>query len=342
MFVALDTTFAALADVARPFIQETISETPPTLDAATDDAAAIRPVPRQQRDAVHRPAARASQALADDGADDRRRRSRPGPRRCATRRRSTAQLRADRRGAARASTTTPASATGLDRLTQTVDILGPTLRFIAPAQTVCNYGDAAVPQRSPALLSQGDGGRHLAAVHRLRAARRAQQRGQPVAAAPANGGGDDRATSSTQPVPEHRRAGPDRASARPATSPTPVGQQVIGNVPGNQGTVTDDQPGARPRRAADEAPCEAQRRAARPRAAAPRRPRSGAAATAARAVDLRRCWSWSCSRSLSYLAFTKELPVHRARATSSRRPSRTPRPCARPRRCGSPASTSAR
>ena len=32
MFVALDSTFGAFAGVARPFIQETISETPPTLD----------------------------------------------------------------------------------------------------------------------------------------------------------------------------------------------------------------------------------------------------------------------------------------------------------------------
>ena len=34
LFVYLDTTFTALARVARPFIQETISETPPTLDVA--------------------------------------------------------------------------------------------------------------------------------------------------------------------------------------------------------------------------------------------------------------------------------------------------------------------
>ena len=32
MFVVLDTTFGALASVARPFIQDTISETPPTFD----------------------------------------------------------------------------------------------------------------------------------------------------------------------------------------------------------------------------------------------------------------------------------------------------------------------
>ena len=34
LFVVLDTTFGALASVSRPFIQETITETPPTLDVA--------------------------------------------------------------------------------------------------------------------------------------------------------------------------------------------------------------------------------------------------------------------------------------------------------------------
>ena len=43
LFVALDRTFAAFARVSRPFIQETISKGPPTLDAATDDLPALRP-----------------------------------------------------------------------------------------------------------------------------------------------------------------------------------------------------------------------------------------------------------------------------------------------------------
>src|SRR4029078_9148082 len=42
MFVSLDTTFNALDAVARPFIQETITRTPATLDAVTTDAPEIR------------------------------------------------------------------------------------------------------------------------------------------------------------------------------------------------------------------------------------------------------------------------------------------------------------
>ena len=43
MFVALDRTFAAFARVSRPYIQETISKGPETLDTATDDLPALRP-----------------------------------------------------------------------------------------------------------------------------------------------------------------------------------------------------------------------------------------------------------------------------------------------------------
>ena len=43
------------------------------------------------------------------------------------------------------------------------------------------------------------------------------------------------------PYPNTASPGQDPASARPATSPTSPNQVVIGNVPGNQGTVTEGQ-----------------------------------------------------------------------------------------------------
>ena len=43
MFVALDRTFAAFARVSRPYIQETIEKSPPTLDEVNADLPAIRP-----------------------------------------------------------------------------------------------------------------------------------------------------------------------------------------------------------------------------------------------------------------------------------------------------------
>ena len=43
LFVALDRTFAAFARVSRPYIQETIEKSPPTLDTANADLPAMRP-----------------------------------------------------------------------------------------------------------------------------------------------------------------------------------------------------------------------------------------------------------------------------------------------------------
>ena len=43
MFRALDTTFAAFARVSRPYIQETIEKSPPTLDEVNADLPALRP-----------------------------------------------------------------------------------------------------------------------------------------------------------------------------------------------------------------------------------------------------------------------------------------------------------
>jgi virulence factor Mce-like protein len=43
MFRALDTTFAAFARVSRPYIQETIEKSPPTLDEVNADLPAVRP-----------------------------------------------------------------------------------------------------------------------------------------------------------------------------------------------------------------------------------------------------------------------------------------------------------
>ncbi len=43
MFVALDRTFAAFASVSRPYIQETIEKSPPTLDEVNADLPALRP-----------------------------------------------------------------------------------------------------------------------------------------------------------------------------------------------------------------------------------------------------------------------------------------------------------
>ena len=52
LFADLDTTFAAFARVARPFIQESISRSPAAEDTAIATLPTIRPVPRQHDEAL--------------------------------------------------------------------------------------------------------------------------------------------------------------------------------------------------------------------------------------------------------------------------------------------------
>ncbi len=136
LFVALDRTFAAFARVSRPYIQETIEKGPGTLDAVNADLPAVRPFFRDSArfftalkpgakalgetspviaEALHAgvPALNSSPVLN----------SQLPP---------TAQALVDFQNA-------PGVFNGLDLLTDTNDLLKPSLRFIAPAQTSCNY-----------------------------------------------------------------------------------------------------------------------------------------------------------------------------------------------------------
>lgn len=136
MFVALDRTFAAFARVSRPFIQETIVKGPPTLDAVTADLPALRP--------FFRDAGRFFTAL------------RPGAKALGeTSPTINAAFRAgipalNRSPILFAQLTPTAEAlldfqadpgvfNGLDLLIDTNEVLDPAIKYIAPAQTTCNY-----------------------------------------------------------------------------------------------------------------------------------------------------------------------------------------------------------
>jgi virulence factor Mce-like protein len=136
LFVALDRTFAAFARVSRPYIQETIEKGPPTLDAVNADLPAVRPFFRSSArfftalkpgakalgetspviaDALHAgvPALNASPVLNNQLPP-------------------TAE-------ALLAFQDAPGVFNGLDLLIDTNNLLKPALRYIAPAQTECNY-----------------------------------------------------------------------------------------------------------------------------------------------------------------------------------------------------------
>jgi ABC-type transporter Mla subunit MlaD len=136
MFVALDRTFAAFARVSRPYIQETIEKSPPTLDTANADLPAINPFLHDSERffAAFQPGAK---ALAETSPVIAEALHAGVPVLNATpvinnQLQPTAE-------ALLAFQQSPGVFNGLNLLTDTNRILKPSLKFIAPAQTTCNY-----------------------------------------------------------------------------------------------------------------------------------------------------------------------------------------------------------
>ena len=224
----------ALARVARPFIQDSISERRRRRSTrAITDFPQPAPVPGQQRGALPR------------AAPGRRRAARPPRRTSPTRSRSARPrcaatppfnhrldagcfeaLRALRRGpAGRRSASNDLTEHGERSL-------NPTLAYLTPAQTVCNYvtlwfrNVASAAQRGRRATAPGS------ASSSSPRRRGPNNEGGP-SSAPANGADRPGQLPALQPVPEHRvaRAAEGvRGRQRAATSP---GKTVIGNPPGH-------------------------------------------------------------------------------------------------------------
>jgi ABC-type transporter Mla subunit MlaD len=161
MFVALDRTFAAFARVSRPFIQETIVKGPPTLESVTADLPALRP--------FFRDAGRFFTAL------------KPGARALGeTSPTINAAFRAgipalNRSPALFAQLTPTAEAlldfqsdpgvfNGLDLLIDTNEVLDPEIKYIAPAQTTCNYLSLLFRNLADAFSESNGNGNWLSAI----------------------------------------------------------------------------------------------------------------------------------------------------------------------------------
>ena len=231
---ALDTTFAALARVARPSIQESISRTPPTLDTASATLPTIRTFLHDSGElfADLEPATRALVGAAPDlaaalvaGV--------PALRRAPA---LNAQL-APTAEALVAFGDDPRVGPGLRFIAQTAAILDPPLRFITPAQTVCNYATLALGNTA-SLTSAGDGIGTWQRFIVLKPAEGPNSEGSP-ASAPANG--PDRANYlHVNPYPNTAAPGQTR-ECEAGNEGYRAGRTVIGNVPGAQGTSTRGQ-----------------------------------------------------------------------------------------------------
>jgi phospholipid/cholesterol/gamma-HCH transport system substrate-binding protein len=236
MFVALDRTFAAFARVARPYIQETISKGPETLDSVTADLPALRPFFRDSARffTALRPGAK---ALADTS-----------PTIAAALRAGVPALNASPTLNAQISPTAdallafqqaPGVFNGLDLLIDFNEVLNPAIRFIAPAQTTCNY--LTIAFRNLANASGEDNGRGgwFNAIA-FQPAEGPNSEGGP-ASAPANSSALSRLNHlHSNPYPNTAAPGQPR-ECEAGNERYEVGVTRIGNTPRNDGIKTAGQ-----------------------------------------------------------------------------------------------------
>jgi hypothetical protein len=236
MFVDLDTTLQAFADVARPYLQDTISLTPGTLQTAAETLPRIRPFLVNSRGlfADLEPGTRALAASSGD-IESALRVGTPVLRASPILNKQLAPTAAS----LRRFNDSDDVRTGIRRLTDLTDELGPTLRFIAPAQSVCNYATLLL-RNAASLASTGNDLGNFQRANALSNPSGKNNEGSP-STKPANGGGGDPANFlHVNPYPNTASPGQPRECEAGNETYIP-GKQVIGNLPGNQGTATEDQ-----------------------------------------------------------------------------------------------------
>jgi ABC-type transporter Mla subunit MlaD len=243
LFVNLDVSFSALASIARPFLQETITEGPRSEAVAIRDFPIQRPFIRNNTAFFRelRPGVAVLPHAAPILADAFQQGTDVLPR--------TIQMNrdlADVFDALADFSEDPLVRGGVDQLTRLSSSLRPTLRFLTPAQTTCNYATLWF-RNAASLLSDGDANGTwqrfqivAAPSDGLTAPPGPNNEGSP-SSAPADGPG--RANHlHFNPYPNTAAPGQER-ECEAGNEPYAAGRTVIGNVPGNQGTRTSGQGG---------------------------------------------------------------------------------------------------
>jgi virulence factor Mce-like protein len=234
LFQNLDTTFTALAAVARPSIQETISRSPAAMDAG------IRGFPEQRpflentagfaRDL--RPGVEQLPATLPDLAD-------------ALELGTPALLRTpalNRRLSSLFTTLAdfsedPIVNNGISRLRDTVRTLKPTIAFLTPVQTTCNYVTLWF-RNIASLLSEGDRNGTWQRFIIVTTPQGPNSESGP-SSGPANGPNSDNYLHSN-PYPNTASPGQTK-ECESANEDYYVARQMLSNLPGNQGTTTAGQ-----------------------------------------------------------------------------------------------------
>jgi virulence factor Mce-like protein len=234
LFVGLDTTFSALSQV-RPFIQESISEGPETLDTTIRELPLQRPFLANTEGLFRelRPGVRAFSQAAPDLADALVAGTRTLPKTVAFNRQV-----ADLLQTLQEFSEDPLVPAGIRRLTELANSLNPTLSFLAPAQLQCNYVTLWFRNVS-SLLSVGDRNGTWQRFIIIATPQGPNNEGTP-SSAPANGPGADNHLHSN-PYPHTASPGQPK-ECEAGNEPFKGGQTVIGNPPGTQAASTEKTP----------------------------------------------------------------------------------------------------
>ena len=235
MFVALDRTFAAFARVSRPYIQETIEKSPPTLDEVNADLPAIRPFLEDSArfftalqpgakalaktspiiaESLHAgiPVLNASPVLYNQL-------------------QPTAKALVDFQEA-------PGVFNGLDLLTETNNLLKPSLSYITPSQTVCNYWSLTFREISSATREGSDAGHWLQFISF--APPEGPNSESTFASSPANEPGNPENHLHFNPNPQTAAPGQNNV-CEAGNEKYVTGKTVIGHAPALWGTTTRGQ-----------------------------------------------------------------------------------------------------
>lgn len=235
LFVNLSSTFGSLAEVARPFIQDTIAEGPETLDVAVESFRTQRPFLRNTAGLMRelRPGVD-SLVDAAPSLSEALRIGRPTLERTPAFARRLEDLLVSLEDFA----TDDVVPRGVADLTQTTRTLRPTLNFLTPAQTTCNYVANWFRNVSD-LLTVGD---TSGTTQRFIIIATPQ--------GPNNEGGPSSAAADGPTVDNHLHMNPYPNTAAPGqpkeceagNEPYIAGQTQIGNAPGIQQASTDGTP----------------------------------------------------------------------------------------------------
>lgn len=241
LFVNLDISFTALSSIARPFLQETISESPPSEELAIHDFPLQRPFIRNQTALFRelRPGVATLPHSAPIVADAFEAGTEVLPK--------TIQMNEDLADVFEALadfSDDPVVRQGIQMLTRLSSSLRPTLHFLTPAQTVCNYGTLWF-RNAASLLSDGDvnGTWQRFMVVAAPTVRSSNVFGPNNEGFPSSGVADGPQVENHL----HLNAYPNTAApgqereCEAGNERYARGRTEVGNSPGNQGTKTDGQ-----------------------------------------------------------------------------------------------------